>query len=124
MLLAALALLAVVHALGNTVTRRRRDLALLKALGFRRGQIRAAMAWDATTLAVVGLIVGIPSGLLVGRVAWRLVADGLGVAPVVTTPALGVLLTIPGAIVLVNAAALLPARAAARTVPSVALRAE
>ncbi len=100
------------------------DLALLKALGFRRGQIRAAMAWDATTLAVVGLIVGIPSGLLVGRVAWRLVADGLGVAPVVTTPALGVLLTIPGAIVLVNAAALLPARAAARTVPSVALRAE
>lgn len=123
-LMGALALLAVVHALGNTVARRRRDLALLKALGFRRRQIRATMAWEATTLAVVGLVVGIPSGLVVGRLAWRLVADGLGVAPVVTTPWLAVLLTIPGAILLVNVTALLPARAAARTVPSVALRAE
>jgi len=46
------------------------------------------------------------------------------VAPVVTIPWLAVLLTIPGALVLVNVTALLPARAAARTLPGVALRSE
>lgn len=123
-LMGGLALLAVGHALVTAARRRRRELAILKVIGFDRRQIRATVAWQATTLATVGLVVGIPAGLIVGNFAWRLVAEGLGVAPVVTIPWLAVLLTIPGALVLVNVTALLPARAAARTLPAVALRSE
>jgi len=98
--------------------------ALLKTLGFRRRQVRATVAWSATTLAVVGLLVGIPAGVWLGRLAWRAVADGLGVPAVVTVPALALLLTIPAAVLLVNVVGLVPARAAARTRPAVALRTE
>jgi len=121
--LAVLALATVAHALVTVVRRRRRDLALLKTLGFDRSQLRTTIAWQATAIAVVGLVVGIPLGLLVGNTVWRFVADGLGVADVVAAPAL-VLLIIPAVVLLVNAVAYFPGRAAARTRPAVALRAE
>jgi hypothetical protein len=123
-LLAGLALLAVGHALVTGVRRRRHDLALLKTLGFNRSQIRATVAWQATTLATVGLVIGIPAGLIVGRTVWGLVADGLGVATTVAIPTLALLLTILGAVALVNLIAYFPARSAARTRPAVALRTE
>jgi ABC-type antimicrobial peptide transport system permease subunit len=123
-LLAGLALLAVGHALVTGVRRRRRDLALLKTLGFNRRQVRATVAWQATILATVGLVVGIPAGLIVGNFVWRLVADGLGVSTTAAIPTLALLLTVPAALALVNLIAYLPARAAARTRPAVALRSE
>jgi ABC-type lipoprotein release transport system permease subunit len=123
-LLAGLALLAVGHALVTAVRRRRHDLALLKTLGFNRAQMRATVAWQATTLATVGLVVGIPAGLIVGRTVWRRVADGLGVAPTFALPTRDLVLTVLGGVVLVNLIAYFPARSAARTRPAVALRTE
>jgi hypothetical protein len=123
-LLGGLALVAVGHALIAGTRRRRRELALLKTLGFNRRQVRATVAWQATTLATVGLVVGIPVGVAVGTAVWRLVADGLGVSTSAAIPALLVLLTIPAALLLVNLTAYFPARAAARTRPAVALRSE
>jgi ABC-type lipoprotein release transport system permease subunit len=123
-LLAGLALLAAGNALVTGVRRRRHDLALLKTLGFNRSQVRATVAWQATTLATIGLVVGIPGGVIVGRIAWGLVADGLGVATTVAIPTLALLVTVLGALVLVNLIAYFPARSAARTRPAVALRTE
>ncbi len=123
-LLGGLALLAVGHALVTAVRRRRRELALLKTLGFSRRQVRATVAWQATTLATVGLVVGIPAGVIVGHLVWRAVADGLGVSTTAAIPTLALLLTIPAAVALVNLIALFPARAAAHTRPAVALRTE
>jgi hypothetical protein len=123
-LLATLALAAVAHALVTSVRRRRREIALLKTIGFRRGQVGAMVAWQATTLAVVGLVVGIPIGLLVGRAVWRLVADGLGISTGATLPALWLASTVVATLALVNLIAFFPARAAARTPPAVALRSE
>ena len=65
-----------------------------------------------------------PAGLLVGRLVWRLVANGVGVSTTAAIPALVLLLTIPGVLVLVNLVAFLPAHAAAQTRPAVALRSE
>jgi ABC-type lipoprotein release transport system permease subunit len=124
LLLAALALLAVGHALVTSVRRRRRELALLKTIGFDRGQVRATVAWQATTLAIIGVAAGIPIGLVVGRSIWRLVADGLGVANGATFPAPALVALALGALVLVNLVAFVPARTAARTRPAVALRSE
>src|SRR5512132_3144824 len=50
------------HTLITSVQRRRRDLAVLKTLGFVRGQVAATIAWQATTFAVVALCLGLPFG--------------------------------------------------------------
>src|SRR5262249_53320630 len=88
-LLATLAAIAVGHALVTSVRRRRRDLAVLKPLGFDRRQVRASVAWQATTLALIGLIFGVPVGVLVGAAAWRVVADRIGISTTATIPLLG-----------------------------------
>jgi hypothetical protein len=123
-LIAVLALVAVGHALVTTAHRRRSELALLKTLGFERRQVRATLAWQATTLATVGLAVGLPVGVLVGNLVWRRVADSLGISPAAAIPAVALALTVPCVIALANVVAFWPARAAARTWPAVALRAE
>jgi ABC-type antimicrobial peptide transport system permease subunit len=82
--LAALALITVAHLLATSIRRRRRDLAILKTLGFTHGNVGRAVAWQATTLAVVTLAVGVPLGVAAGRTAWRVFAGHLGVVPDVT----------------------------------------
>ena len=71
-----------------------------------------------------GLIVGIPVGLVIGAVVWHAVAHGFGTATATATSALAVLVLVPGALVVVNLAALLPGWVAGRADPAVALRSE
>jgi hypothetical protein len=123
-LLALLASLAVGHALVTGVRRRRHAFAVLKTVGFSRRQVRAAVAWHATMLAAVGLLVGIPLGLIVGRWAWRILAHGLGVSTTPWFPALELVLVAVISVAIVNLIGAFPARTAARTRPAVALRAE
>ena len=123
-LLSVLALLAAGHSLVTGVRRRRRDLALLKTLGFDRRQVRATVASQATTIATVGLVVGVPAGLVVGNLVWGRVADGLGIRATGVVPTLALLVAVPSVLALVNLTAFLPARAAALIRPAVALRSE
>ena len=69
------ALATLVHVLVTSVRRRRRDLAILRTIGFTRRQIVATIAWQATTIAVIALLIGVPLGFLVGRFTWALFAD-------------------------------------------------
>src|SRR5262249_50234767 len=116
LLLGALALVAIGHALLTTVRRRRRDLAMLKLLGFTRFQTSNAVLWQATALAGIGLVFGIPLGVVIGRYTWRAVADGLGVslAASITIPWIALAAAIPAMLIVVNMVALLPARRAGR----------
>ena len=50
--------------------RRRHDFAILKALGLLRRQVSEITAWQASTLAGVGLLIGLPLGVATGRWAW------------------------------------------------------
>jgi predicted lysophospholipase L1 biosynthesis ABC-type transport system permease subunit len=106
------------------VRRRRRELALLKTLGFERRQVRATIAWQATTLAVIGVVLGVPIGLFVGMLVWRAIADGLGVADRPVVPVAAVIGAGTAAVILANLVAWWPARTAARTTASVARRGE
>jgi hypothetical protein len=121
LLILLLALVAVGHALVTTSRRRRAELALLKTFGFERRQVRATLAWQATALAAVGLVIGIPTGILVGHLVWRAVANNLGIVDAVIMPFAAIAITVPAVVLLMNAVAYLPARSAARIWPAAAL---
>ena len=123
-LLALLAVATLAHALLTSVRIRARDLAVLKTIGFVRRQIRAAVAWQTSTLAFAALLVGLPLGIIAGRAAWALFANGVGVPAAAVVPLLVVLLAIPVTLILANIIGALPARAAARTEAAVVLRSE
>jgi predicted lysophospholipase L1 biosynthesis ABC-type transport system permease subunit len=124
-LLALLAVGTLAHTLVSATRRRRRDLAVLKTMGFVRGQVRGTLAWQATTLAAVGLLVGLPIGIAGGRWGWRLFAGQLRVVPDPVVPLLAILLiAVPAALVLANVVAALPGRTAARGQPALVLRSE
>jgi hypothetical protein len=57
-----------------SVRRRRRELALLKTLGFTQRQLATTVAWQSSASAVVGIVVGIPLGIALGRWLWILFA--------------------------------------------------
>jgi hypothetical protein len=111
-------------ALVASVRRRRRDLALLKTLGFTRRQLAAAVAWQSTVVAVAGVAVGIPLGIAVGRWLWIAFARELSAVPDPIVPAASVALAAVVALALANLVAALPGRSAARTSAALLLRAE
>jgi hypothetical protein len=113
----------IAHTLLTSVRRRRRDLAILKTVGFVTSQVRATVAWQATALACAGLIVGVPLGLLAGRWAWILFASQVAIVPAPVISPL-TLLAIPVVLLVANAIAAIPARSAARTQPAAILRSE
>jgi MacB-like periplasmic core domain len=122
--LALLAVVAVVHALVSTTRRRRRDLAVLRVLGFVGGQVRSTLRWQALTVASVGLLVGVPAGVIAGRRIWFTLADAVGVVDDWRFPWSAVLLAVPAAMSVAVLLAIPPGRAAARVSPSRVLRAE
>jgi MacB-like periplasmic core domain/FtsX-like permease family len=123
-LLALLAAAALAHLLVTSVRRRRRDLGVLKSLGFVRGQVSAAVAWQATTVALLALAVGLPLGVALGRWTWSLLVDRIGLGAEPVTPGLALLAGVAGTVLVANLVAAGPGRAAARIRPAVALRSE
>ena len=115
---------ALAHALATGVRRRRRDLAILKTLGFTRAQVAGAVGWQATTIVSLAALVGLPLGVGIGRLLWNLFATDLGVVPEAVAPLGLVLLVLPAAVLFANLVAALPGWAAARVRPAPVLRAE
>jgi hypothetical protein len=124
---AGLALGAAV-ALGFTlvasVRRRRRDLAILKSLGFTRRQIAAAVAWQSTVAVAIGTAVGVPIGVALGRWLWDAFARDIHAVPAPVVPATTLAVVVAGALLLANVVAAGPGREAARTPVALVLRAE
>jgi predicted lysophospholipase L1 biosynthesis ABC-type transport system permease subunit len=120
--LALLALGAVGHALAIAV--QRRELAVLRALGLTRRQSRLVVITQASVLAVIGLVFGVPLGVALGRSIWRGVA---GFTPLAYRPPLAVwalLLIGPAALLAANLLAAWPSERAARLRAGHILRSE
>jgi ABC-type antimicrobial peptide transport system permease subunit len=122
--LAAGAVLGLGLTLIASVRRRRRDFALLKTLGFTRRQLAAAVAWQSSVVAAVGLVVGVPTGIAAGRWLWLAFAHELSAVPDPVVPAGSIALAAVVALALANLVAALPGRAAARTPAAIVLRTE
>jgi ABC-type antimicrobial peptide transport system permease subunit len=122
--LAAGAVLALGLTLIASVRRRRRDLALLKVLGFTRRQVAATLAWQSSIAALIGVVVGVPVGVLVGRELWLLFARSINAVPDPVTPVASAVLVGVGALVFAVLVSWIPGRSAARTPPALILRSE
>jgi hypothetical protein len=122
--LAVLAVGAVGHALSIAVRRRRHELAVLRALGLTRRQSRLVIGTQATLLAVIGLVFGIPLGIALGRILWRAAADTTPLAYNTPWALLALLLIAPVVLVAANLLAAWPARRAARLRTAQILRTE
>ncbi|MDQ1374863.1 MAG: putative transport system permease protein [Actinomycetota bacterium] len=112
--LGLLGIAALGHALVTAVRRRSHDLAVMRALGFRPGQNAATIIWQATTVAVIGLVVGLPLGIATGRVSWQWVANSTPLLYVAPIAGVAIALAVPGTLAIANGLAALPARRAAR----------
>ena len=123
-LLVLLAVAALAHTLISSVRRRRRELAVLRTMGFVRRQVWLSVFWQTATLVAIALVVGIPLGALLGRFAWNVFAEDLGAIPEAQVAWVPFLLAIPAALLLAGIVAAVPAWLAGRMRPSVALRAE
>jgi hypothetical protein len=122
--LAAGALSSLWLTLIASVRRRRKDLAVLKTLGFTRRQLAATVAWQSTAAVAAGTVVGVPLGIALGRYLWDLFARQISVVPEPTVPAMTAVVVAVGALATANLVAVLPARTAARTPAAALLRAE
>jgi hypothetical protein len=122
--LAGGAVLALGATLVASVRRRRRDLAVLKTLGLSARQLGSVVAWQSSVIVAIGVVVGLPLGIVLGHVLWDQFAQAIAAVPEVNVPPLPLLLVAFGALVLANVVALVPARLAGRTPTAVLLRAE
>jgi len=122
--LAAIALVAVGQAVVTNGRRRRHEFALLATLGFRSRDLRSTVRSQAVALMAVGLVIGIPIGLVFGRWAWGFIARDLGVATDAAVPLGAVLVLAPLAMVVVLVIALIPSRQVTRRRPAAVLRSE
>jgi ABC-type lipoprotein release transport system permease subunit len=93
-------------------------------MGLRRGEVRRTVGWQAAATAVTGLVIGVPLGLVGGRVVWSIMVGDLGLLDAPSQPWLLLALVAPLTIALALALAWLPSRAAARRLPAPVLRAE
>jgi ABC-type antimicrobial peptide transport system permease subunit len=123
-LLAVLAVATIAHLLVTSIRRRRRDLAVLKTMGFVSRQVSSAVAWQATTLVVLALLVGLPLGVAAGRWIWQVFAGRIGIAPDPIVPVSTLALFIPVAVVVANLLAAGPGWVAGRLKPAPVLRTE
>ena len=109
-------------ALGASARQRRRELAILRTLGFSSGQLVGSLSWQASGLVAVGLVVGIPVGVVAGRDLWGIFAGQLSVVsrPDVPVPLIAALIV--SALLVANTAAILYGWGARRLKPGEVLR--
>jgi len=122
--LAALGLAGIAHALLIAVTRGRGDIAVARALGFTSRQARVTIVWQGVATTVAAIAIGVPMGILVGRVVWKRVADGVGASDLVSIPWLAFVAIPATALAAVTGAAWIIGRRAATFRPAAVLRSE
>jgi len=122
--LASGAVVAMGLTLVASVRRRRRDLAMLKTIGLTGRQLAECVAWQAAVAVGVGVVVGIPLGIVVGRWFWTLFAGQIYAISQPTVPVGWIAVIGAGALVLTMLVAFVPGRIAARTPAALMLRTE
>jgi putative ABC transport system permease protein len=69
------AFFGIVNTMALSVLERIREIGLLRAVGMTRGQLKAAVRWEAVIVAVFGSVLGVLMGLLLGWAAVIAIPD-------------------------------------------------
>jgi hypothetical protein len=109
-LLGLLAFAAVVFLLGSIFATHAGDLAVLGVLGMRRGAMLRVASVVAAWTASVALLLSVPIGVLLGRVAWRALTHRLHLASGPVGAATAIVVVWVSTAVALNVAALASAR--------------
>jgi len=112
--LAFLGVVVLAYLLMTSLRYRRHDFAVYKSLGFTRRQLSSTVAAQATTVVMIALIIGLPVGVVTGRVAWTAFTGNLGLPHELTVPGVALIVTAAGALLAANAVAAGPGFAAGR----------
>jgi putative ABC transport system permease protein len=107
-----------------TVTQRQREIALLRAIGAKRGQVRRSLLLEALALGVLASAIGFGVGIAVAQ-GLKLLMDAVGFALPFTTLQIEpsqVLICLAVGVGVTIVAALVPARRATKVLPIEALR--
>jgi hypothetical protein len=124
LLLAVLAVVLAVSGAYTAVRQRNHEVAVLRTLGAERGWLVRAVNWLAVTATLIPAVVGIPLGLIAGRLAFRAYANSLGAVNSAAAPVVVIAVGL-GVLVLVAAvAATVAGRSARRLAPARLLHAE
>jgi transposase len=107
-----------------SVRRRRRELALLKTLGFTQRQLAAMVAWQSSVSAIAGVIVALPLGIGIRRWLWTLFAQAISAVPDPHVPVLYIGAVAFGTVLFADLAAVFPGIVAVRTPTALLLRTE
>ncbi len=116
--------LAIAHGLWVSVRTRRRELSVLRSIGFRPRDVRAMHLAQAACVAAIGIGVGLLASAVVARRAWSIVAAGTAVVDRLVVPAGLLALTALAALVVAGVVGLAAARWSGRTPPAAGLRGE
>jgi len=122
--LAAAVLVSLSAAILASTRRRRRELAVLKTLGLARTQLRGIVMCQTTSLLVIAIAVGVPLGVIGGRIAWASFATSIGAVPITVIPLSALVLGSIAMLIFAAALALGSAAVAARTPTSEILQTE
>jgi ABC-type lipoprotein release transport system permease subunit len=103
--LALLAILSLTHLLILSAGRRRRDVAVLRALGADRHWVTTAVHWQATLFTAVVLALATPVGIVAGIIVFRAFVGQMGALDTVTVPVLAFVASLVALLGLVNVVA-------------------
>lgn len=120
----AIAAIGLVNSLSLSVLQRRREIGLLRALGFTVGQVRAMVFAESAQLTIVGAVMGLVLGVFYGwvGVSTAIASDHhIGGLFWPTIPLPLVAAVVLGSFALAIVASLLPSRRATRVSPVAAL---
>lgn len=110
-LLAAPALLGLANALGINVIERTREIGMLRAVGAKRRQVRRMIVAESLLLSLMGIALGVLSGILLSFVMTG-VLEFAGLKIPYSFPGVGVITAICAGLICGILAALIPARRA------------
>ncbi len=110
------AVLGIVNTLTVSISDRRRELGVLRAVGGLRAQIRGAVWLEAAAIGAIGLVLGLSAGAVVLYYELQVIQRDVGGMPLAYIYPLGVAATlIPIILGAALAAAIVPAEAAVRS---------
>ncbi|NIM95607.1 MAG: FtsX-like permease family protein [Anaerolineales bacterium] len=116
LILGGIAALGVFNSIWMTVQERRRGFGMLKAVGMTPEQVIIAVLSGVVGIALVAYFIGLPLGLTGIRALMNMVANSIGFGPLrLWTNEVGLILLLPGIVLLALLGAFIPAYRAGRT---------